>query len=220
MRKIVFSIILVLVALSAVAQEKEYQVEFKTNVGSFTVKLYNETPLHRDNFLALVREGAFNNLLFHRVIKNFMVQAGGATKGNKQWALERLQSKYSEMIPAEFHYPKLFHKRGALAAARQGDEENPEKKSDPIQFYIVIGQYFLENELAAYETEERGKMPDNVKQSYMTEGGTPHLDTQYTVFGELLDGMKTIEKIENQETDTDDRPIKDIYIISAKIIQK
>lgn len=220
MRKIVFSIILVLVALSAVAQEKEYQVEFKTNVGSFTVKLYNETPLHRDNFLALVREGAFNNLLFHRVIKNFMVQAGGATKGNKQWALERLQSEYSEMIPAEFHYPKLFHKRGALAAARQGDEENPEKKSDPIQFYIVIGQYFLENELAAYETEERGKMPDNVKQSYMTEGGTPHLDTQYTVFGELLDGMKTIEKIENQETDTDDRPIKDIYIISAKIIQK
>lgn len=220
MRKIVLLMMLALVALASRAQEKEYQVEFKTNVGSFTVKLYNETPIHRDNFLALVREGAYKNLLFHRVIKNFMVQAGGAMKGNNEGAMERLESLHSERIPAEFHYPQLFHKRGALAAARQGDEENPEKKSDPIQFYIVIGQFFLENELAAYETEERGKMPDKVKQTYMTEGGTPHLDTQYTVFGELIDGMKTIEKIENQETDSGNRPVKDIYIISAKIIQK
>lgn len=211
---------LALGAIVASAQEKEYQVEFKTNVGSFSVKLYNETPLHRDNFLALVREGGYNKLLFHRVIKNFMVQAGGAMKGNNQAAMDLLLSKHSEMIPAEFHYPTLFHKRGALAAARQGDETNPEKKSDPIEFYIVVGQFFLEKELKEYETEERGVMPDHVKQAYMTEGGTPHLDTQYTVFGELIDGFKTIEKIQNQKTDPNNRPEKDIYIISAKIIQK
>lgn len=220
MRKFVLTILLTIVATVAFAQEKEYHVEFKTNLGSFTVKLYNQTPLHRDNFLALVKEGAYHNLLFHRVIKNFMVQAGGAMKGNNEKAMEWLLSKHQSMIPAEFHYPELYHKRGALAAARQGDETNPEKMSDPIEFYIVVGQFFLEKELEAYETEERGKMPDNVKQSYMTDGGTPHLDTQYTVFGELIDGFKTIDKIQNQETDANNKPLKEVYIISAKIIQK
>ena len=220
MRKIALSLVLAFVAVVALAQEKEYQVEFKTNVGSFTVKLYNETPLHRDNFLKLVRQGDFNNLVFHRVIKNFMVQAGGAMKGDDGKAMAKLEAKYPKMIPAEFHYPELYHKKGALAAARQGDEENPEKESSPIQFYIVTGQCFLENELEKYDNEKRGKMPDYIKQTYMTEGGTPHLDTEYTVFGEVLEGIKTIDKIQNSETDDSDRPTKDIYIISTKILQK
>lgn len=208
------------VGLTATAQEaEEYRVEFKTNVGSFTVKLYNDTPLHRDNFLGLVREGAFNNLLFHRVIKNFMVQAGGEMRGDKEGArLELLKSRHSEMIPAEFRYPQYFHKRGALAAARQSDDVNPEKASDPMEFYIVVGEYFLEKELGRFETEERGKMPEEVKQAYMTEGGTPHLDSEYTVFGELVEGYKVIDKIQNRETDADNRPHKEVYIISAKIL--
>ncbi|BDE82379.1 peptidylprolyl isomerase [Porphyromonas somerae] len=209
---------MLLFSLGAMAQEQEYQVEFKTNVGKFTVKLYNETPRHRDNFLALVREGAYDNLLFHRVIKNFMVQAGGDAREPYKKRYEALKARHSEMIPAEIRYPQLYHKRGALAAARIGDEENPDKASDPIEFYIVIGEFYLEKELKAYETEERGEMPAEVKQRYMTEGGTPHLDNEYTVFGELVDGFKTIDKIQNRETGENNRPLKEVYIICAKIL--
>ena len=217
LRRLLF-ITTLLLSLNGLAQEQEYQVEFKTNVGKFTVKLYNETPLHRDNFLALVREGAYNNLLFHRVIKNFMVQAGGDAREAYKKKFEALKAKHSKMLPAEIKYPQLYHKRGALAAARIGDEENPDRASDPIEFYIVVGEFYLEKELKAYETQERGEMPSEVKQMYMTEGGTPHLDNEYTVFGELVDGYKTIDKIQNRETGENNRPLKDIYIISTKIL--
>ena len=217
LRRLLF-ITALLLSLHGLAQEQEYQVEFKTNVGKFTVKLYNETPLHRDNFLALVREGAYNNLLFHRVIKNFMVQAGGDAREAYKKKFEALKAKHSKMLPAEIKYPQLYHKRGALAAARIGDEENPDRASDPIEFYIVVGEFYLEKELKAYETKERGEMPREVKQTYMTEGGTPHLDNEYTVFGELVDGYKTIEKIQNRETGENNRPLKEVYIISAKIL--
>ena len=217
LRRLLF-ITALLLSLHGLAQEQEYQVEFKTNVGKFTVKLYNETPLHRDNFLALVREGAYNNLLFHRVIKNFMVQAGGDARESYKKKIEALKAKHSKMLPAEIKYPQLYHKRGALAAARIGDEENPDRASDPIEFYIVVGEFYLEKELKAYETKERGEIPREVKQTYMTEGGTPHLDNEYTVFGELVDGYKTIEKIQNRETGENNRPLKEVYIISAKIL--
>lgn len=217
LRRLLF-ITALLLSLHGLAQEQEYQVEFKTNVGKFTVKLYNETPLHRDNFLALVREGAYNNLLFHRVIKNFMVQAGGDARESHEKKFEALKAKHTKMLPAEIKYPQLYHKRGALAAARIGDEENPDRASDPIEFYIVVGEFYLEKELKAYETKERGEMPREVKQTYMTEGGTPHLDNEYTVFGELVDGYKTIEKIQNRETGENNRPLKEVYIISAKIL--
>lgn len=217
--KSLIALLTMLLYTSALAQEeREYQVEFKTNVGSFTVKLYNETPLHRDNFLALVREGAYDNLIFHRVIKHFMVQAGGDTKEQDKRGYEALKERHTELIPAEIHYPQLYHKRGALAAARVGDEENPDKASDPIEFYIVVGEYFLKHELKGYETESKGAMPEEVKQSYMTEGGCPHLDNEYTVFGELVDGYKTIEKIQNRETDDNNRPLKEVYIKSTKIL--
>lgn len=200
------------------AQEVEKQVKFETNKGSFTVKLYNETPLHRDNFLKLVEAGAYNNLTFHRVIANFMIQAGGVIKGNNTKAYEALEEKYSELIPAEIQYPKLFHKKGALAAARTSNEVNPEKKSDPIQFFIVVGQCYLENEMGDFKLPEGVSMTEEIKHAYMTEGGTPHLDCEYTVFGELVDGWKTIYKIQKVETDTSDKPLKDVYIKSAKIL--
>lgn len=200
------------------AQEVEKQVKFETNKGSFTIKLYNETPLHRDNFLKLVKEGAFINLTFHRVISNFMIQAGGGITGNNTRVLETRQEKYSEMIPAEINYPTLFHKRGAVAAARTGDEVNPERKSSPMQFYIVVGQFYLEEELSRFSLPEGVTMPENIKQAYMTEGGTPHLDTEYTVFGEIIDGWNTVEKIQKVETDSNDKPLKDVFIKSVKIL--
>lgn len=212
-------IIAILYSISPLfAQEIEKQVKFETNKGSFTIKLYNETPLHRDNFLKLVKEGAYNNLTFHRVIANFMIQAGGDIKGGNTKAYETIQNKYSELIPAEIQYPKLFHKKGALSAARTSNEVNPDKKSDPIQFFIVVGQCYLEKEVDDFKHPNGISITEEIKKAYMTEGGTPHLDGEYTVFGELVDGWNTVYKIQKVETDTSDKPLKDVYIKSAKII--
>ena len=120
---------------------------------------------------------------------------------------------------AEILYPKLFHKRGAVAAARVGNDINPERRSDGLQFYIVMGQFYLEGELREFESEER-PMPEEVKKAYMTEGGTPHLDGEYTVFGQIVSGMRTIEKICASETDETDKPRKEIYIKSAKVVSR
>lgn len=217
-KRLLFITLILFTSIALQAQEKQREIEIKTNLGDFTVTLYNETPIHRDNFINLVQEGAYNGMLFHRVIKNFMVQAGGAMRGNNTEAHDFITNKHSEMLPAEIQYPKLFHKRGALAAARVGNEMNPEFKSDPIEFYVVVGEFFLENELEQYSTPERGEMPDQVKEVYMTQGGTPHLDTQYTVFGEVIKGFKTIEKIQNVETDTNGLPHKEVIILSAKLL--
>lgn len=198
---------------------QETRVRFHTNKGKFTVKLYNETPIHRDNFIKLVKEGAYNNALFHRVIKGFMCQAAGDMRSNSDEEKSAYRNKYDYTIEAEILYPLYFHKRGALAAARKGNEQNPEKRSDGIQFYIVTGEYFLESDLQRWETPDRGTMPSNVKEAYKTQGGAPHLDTEYTVFGEIVEGMKTIEKIEESKTDDNDRPVKDIFIRSAEIIE-
>ena len=203
-------------SLILTAQQPEARVKFKTNKGSFTIKLYNETPLHRDNFLQVVREGTYDDMLFHRVIRNFMVQAGGALKGDDGTQYQKVEAKHPHLIPAEFCYPTLFHKRGAVAAARVGDEKNPDQASDPIQFYITIGQFYLEEELRAMAGGK--EMPPHVLEAYKTEGGTPHLDKAYTVFGEVIEGWKTIEKIEQVQTDDSDRPLKDVVIISATIL--
>lgn len=218
MKKIITLLFLLMAVTTLSAQEKETRVLFKTNRGDFTIKLYNETPIHRDNFVKLVKEGAYNNLTFHRVIRNFMVQAGGGMKDDNIRGYEAREGRYHEMLPAEIHYPQLYHKRGALAAARIGNERNPEKKSSPIQFYIVIGQFYLESELEAFPQPDGTPMPEEIKQAYMTIGGTPHLDNEYTVFGELVEGWKTIEKIEREETDGEDKPLKEIYIKSATIL--
>lgn len=202
--------------LTLKAQQPEVRVQFKTNKGSFTIKLYNETPLHRDNFLRVVREGTYEGMLFHRVIRNFMIQAGGALQGDDGTKYEAIAAKYPDLIPAEFRYPTLFHKRGAVAAARVGDELNPEQASDPIQFYITIGQFYLEGELKDFESTR--EMPPHVREAYKTEGGTPHLDGAYTVFGEVVEGWKTIEKIAKQETNAEDRPVKDVFIRSVIIL--
>lgn len=213
-------LILVLCPLALRAQgDARTRVRFVTNKGSFTIELYDDTPLHKERVLSHVAAHDYDGLLFHRVIRNFMVQAGGALHKGTKAGETRLESLSEETIPAEIVYPGHFHRRGTVAAARIGDEENPEKRSDGIQFFVNVGQFFLEKELLPYTKDSIAPMTDEIKKCYMLEGGVPHLDGRYTVFGEVVDGMNTILKIQSVETDGSDRPTRDVYIKSAKIIK-
>lgn len=244
------------------------KVEFETSVGPFTVLLYGDTPKHRDNFVKLVKEGYYNGTLFHRVINEFMVQAGDPDSKTAKPGQALGSGGPDYTIEAEIVYPKHFHKRGALAAARQGDQVNPLKASSGSQFYIVTGkkvtegemkqmESYLENsalqtrfaqlaqshmtevremqqkgdqagleklqnqlieEAKQYVAEHPVNITDEMKEAYKTVGGTPHLDNAYTVFGEVISGMDTIDKIEKVQTDGMDRPKDDIRIISMKIV--
>ena len=236
------------------------KVKISTSLGDIVVRLYDETPAHRDNFLKLAREGFYDGTIFHRVIKDFMIQGGdpdskGAPKGAQ---LGCGDAGYT--LPAEFD-PALFHKRGALAAARQGDQVNPERRSSGCQFYIVWGKTYSKgqidqlarqmqmqavqgvfNELvmahkaevlemrrnrdreglmalqeqleaeanAAVIEKGLGRMPKEAVEAYSTVGGTPFLDGQYTVFGEVEEGLDVVGKIIAVSTDGNDRPLEDI----------
>lgn len=242
------------------------KVKIQTTLGDITVRLYDETPLHRDNFLKLVKEQYYDGTLFHRVIKDFMIQGGDpdsrtATStqmlgvGGPDYTLE------AEILPA------LFHRRGTLAAARQGDEVNPERRSSGSQFYITWGQVYnagqlsqmerqltmmaeqqafqrmaaerkaeimqlrrnrdreglmaLQEQLAAMakaEAKQAGGLSDAQREAYTTVGGVPHLDGQYTVFGEVVEGLDVVERIQNAETRPGDRPKTDIRILSTEVI--
>ena len=193
------------------------KVELETTMGNIVVVLYNETPLHRDNFIKLVKEGYYDGVLFHRVIKDFMIQGGD---GNSKTAgpddmLGDGDPGYS--IPAEFVYPKYFHKRGVLAAAREPDSVNPERRSSGSQFYIVTGRLFNSEGLKMM-AQRIGKMTDEQIEAYTTVGGAPHLDGQYTVFGEVIEGMDVVDKIQYVRTNPFDRPLTDIRIIKARIL--
>lgn len=196
--------------LSVIAQTGTQHIIIETNFGDMEAVLYDETPKHRDNMLKLIDEGFYKNHLFHRVINNFMIQGGdphsvGAPKGQR---LGTGGPGYK--IDAEFN-DKLFHKKGALAAARMGDNINPEKQSSGSQFYIVEGQVFTKDQLAMMQTQMHHK-PFSKEQieAYTTIGGTPHLDGSYTVFGEIVSGFNVLEKISDTETDNMDRPINDV----------
>ncbi len=192
------------------AQKKEKVIRFviRTEYGDMKGFLYNETPLHRDNFVKLVKQGWYKNSPFHRVIKNFMIQGGQNADG-------RLDPGYR--IPAEFN-PKFFHKKGALAAARMGDQVNPKKESSGSQFYIVQGTMLDEKTLQAFSARNGVKYtPEQIK-TYTTIGGTPHLDGAYTVFGEITEGFDVLDKIASVKTLPGDKPEKDIRM-NIEIIQ-
>ena len=243
-------------------------VEIKTTEGDLTVRLFGDTPRHRDNFVKLAKEGYYNGVLFHRVINEFMVQTGDPDSKTAPAGKMLGSGGPGYDIEAEIVYPTRFHKRGALAAARQGDQVNPERRSSGSQFYIVTGKAYndstlnqmerqlqmmqkqnifndlarehrdsimtlrrnrdqagrpaLQDELVAITEKKAAEAPARLtaeqREAYTTTGGTPHLDNQYTVFGEVVDGMDVIDKIEKVETDSHDRPLKDVKILSMRVL--
>ncbi len=182
------------------AQEKETLVLIKTTKGNITVKLYNDTPLHRDNFIKLINEGWYNNSPFHRVINNFMIQGGHNEDGS-------VDPGYT--IPAEFRANHI-HKKGALAAARQGDQVNPKKASSGCQFYIVQGQVLTEAHIEMYKQRYGLTFTPEQVEAYTTVGGTPHLDGEYTVFGEVVEGLEVIDAIAKVKTGYMDVPVEPV----------
>ena len=187
--------------------------------------LYNDTPKHRDNFLKLVREGYYDGLLFHRVIPGFMIQAGDSASRHAVPEQKLGDSPEAYTIPAEIRFPERFHKCGALAAAREGDEVNPERASSSTQFYIVNGRMFDDDQLAAaqeYLDEQTGgkiKLTPEVKEVYRSYGGAPHLDGLYTVFGEVIEGLDIVDQIQWVERNADNRPKTDVRIVRATVVK-
>lgn len=251
-------------------QEKETMVLMRTNKGDITLKLYNDTPLHRDNFLRLVADKQYEGLLFHRVIKDFMIQGGDVTSKDAPMNKSLGAGDLGYTVPAEFRYPVRFHKKGALCAARTGDEVNPEKASSASQFYIVTGKKYsdaelnqmekqLENRLkqaifARLQTENKSKIMSlyrsgnkeelailrdtligkveleaesrkmeakispEVREAYKTVGGVPFLDNEYTVYGEVVDGLDVVDAIQAMKTNKQDRPTENMVILSVEVI--
>ena len=224
-KRFIYLIVIILMVMNfqvAEAQdEKETLVLIETDMGKIKVKLYNDTPLHRDNFIKNVKEHLYDGLLFHRVIRQFMVQAGDIHSKDAPADKHLGDGDPDYTIPAEIVYPKHYHKAGALCAARTADEVNPKRESSASQFYIVTGKFFTSMELDKMEKEKGMKCTDEERHSYMLEGGRPDLDGQYTVFGEVVDGLKSVFKIQMVETNSeDDRPLKNIKIKTMKIVEK
>ncbi|MEG1544206.1 MAG: peptidylprolyl isomerase [Tannerellaceae bacterium] len=206
-------------SLSVKAQEAETQVMIDTDMGKITVKLYNDTPQHRDNFIKQIREKRYNGLLFHRIVKQFMIQGGDISSKDAPLETHLGDGDLGYTIPAEIVYPKHFHKRGALCAARTADDMNPEKASSATQFYIVTGKFFTSMELDKMEKEQQKTFTPEERDAYMLEGGAPHLDGNYTVFGEVVKGQKVADKMQLVQTNEEDRPLKNIKIRSIQIIK-
>ena len=248
----------------------EQKVLIQTTEGDVTVKLYNETPLHRNNFIKLVESNVYDSVLFHRVISEFMIQGGDPNSKKAQPDVMLGNGDVGYKIPAEFKIPELFHKKGALAAAREGDNVNPEKASSGCQFYIVVGKTFTDKDLDLMQLNRKQKirsqylqkmmdekqnqaetyknvqdfdklkaLKDSImtiveeklksdssyiftpaqREVYKTTGGTPHLDGNYTVFGEIISGMEVVEKISKVKTNSADRPLENIRILKMKLVR-
>lgn len=202
-----------------------HEVLLETTKGNIRLRLYNETPRHRDNFLRLVRAGYYDGILWHRVIADFMIQTGDSTTRHAQPGASVGMYAPDYTIPAEIVFPKYFHKRGALAAAREGDAVNPARASSSAQFYIVYGQphgdMYLDECQKRIDKATNGtvKLTKEVRDAYHKYGGAPHLDGQYTVFGEVVDGMKVVRDIDYVQTDDYDRPIDDVRILRATVVK-
>lgn len=187
----------------------ECLVEIETEYGTMTIQLSNATPQHRDNFVKLAEEGFYDGTIFHRIIKNFMIQGGDPLSKDEQQGARIGTGGPGYTIPAEF-VDTLYHVKGALAAARQGDQVNPEKRSSGSQFYIVQGRTFAEDELEMVESRKGFRYTQEQREAYKTLGGTPFLDGDYTVFGRVIKGLDVLDKIADVETNPGDRPKKDI----------
>jgi peptidyl-prolyl cis-trans isomerase B (cyclophilin B) len=192
-------------------------VIISTEFGDMKVKLYDETPLHQENFIKLAKDGFYNGTIFHRVIREFMVQGGDPESKNAQAGAPLGSGGPGYTIPAELK-AEFFHKKGALAAARLGDQMNPGKASSGSQFYIVQGKTYTNEQLTMFEGRLGFKFSAEQRTAYTTVGGTPFLDRQYTVFGEIVEGLDVIDKIAGVPCDGRDRPNKDIKM-TVKLVE-
>jgi cyclophilin family peptidyl-prolyl cis-trans isomerase len=207
-------------------KDRRRDVLLQTNYGDITIRLSDSTPLHRDNFLKLVKVGYYDSVLFHRVIKNFMIQAGDPESKHAKPGEPLGNGGPTYRVPAEFR-ATLFHRKGVIAAAR---DDNPEKASSGSQFYIVQGKVFTDGALDTLERVRLGgrKIPADQREVYKTIGGTPHLDQNYTVFGEVVRGLDVVDKIAAVQTykgasrsdPLNDRPLEDVRIIKAKLVKR
>ena len=184
-------------------------VKIETDSGMMVAKLYSTTPLHRDNFVKHVKDHFYDGLLFHRVIKNFMIQGGDGLSRNAKPGVLLGEGGVKQTIPAEID-STLFHKKGALGAAREADNVNPDRASSSTQFYIVEGKTYTDAELNEIEGHFNFKIPESHREVYRTIGGSPFLDMTYTVFGQVIYGLEVLDKIANTKTDKNDRPLTDI----------
>lgn len=199
-------------------------VEMVTSKGTIIIRLSDSTPLHRDNFLRLVQQKYFDSILFHRVIKDFMVQGGDPDSKRAAPDKELGNGGPGYTVPAEIR-ANLFHKKGVIAAARTGDDVNPMRASSGSQFYLTQGKVFTDAGLDSVETFRLGgrKMPAERREVYKTIGGTPHLDQSYTVFGEVISGLSVIDSIAAVPTRGrmgGDRPREDVRILKARLIKR
>ena len=204
-----FVIFLLAIGVSFVPAKQKNIVIISTKYGDIKIRLYDETPKHRDNFLKITKEGFFDGLLFHRVIKNFVVQGGDPDSKKATTGMLLGNGGPGYDIPSEIN-PELKHKRGAVGAARESDDVNPERKSSGSQFYIVVGKKFSDEDMNKVELKYKRKFSEKDRELYKTTGGTPHLDGNYTVFGEVIEGMDIVDKISIVATDSNDRPVEDI----------
>lgn len=228
MKRIVLPLIALFVWASATAQadtvikkrDRKKDVLLETSKGNIRIRLSNETPLHRDNFLKLVKMHYYDGILFHRVIQNFMIQSGDPDSRTAKPGQSLGNGGPSYTVPAEFR-PSLFHKKGVIAAAR---DNNPEKSSSASQFYLTQGKVFTEAGLDSLENNRlKRKIPVDQRKVYTTLGGVPHLDQNYTVFGEVVKGIEVVDLIAAVPTSKGadkDRPLEDVKIIKAKLVKR
>lgn len=193
-------------------------ISMETNYGAMTIRLYDGTPKHRDNFIKLAEQGYYDGLIFHRVIDGFMVQGGDPNSKNAKPGTRLGSGGPGYTVPAEFT-EEYAHVKGALAAARTGGPSNPKKASSGSQFYIVHGQKATADVLESMETRKGVKYTDETKEAYINQGGTPFLDQDYTVFGIVEKGLDIVDKIAEVETDGSDRPKKDVIIIKVRVVK-
>jgi len=218
MKKFTSTLFLVLLVGMAFAKKNKNKfVEMETNKGTFTLEVYNDVPKHAENFLKLAKEGFYDSLLFHRIIPSFMIQGGDPESKNAVDGQMLGNGDVGYKVPAEFMLPKYYHKKGALAAAR---DNNPEKASSGCQFYIVVGKPFTDAELDQMEARIGQKYSEQARKDYKTIGGTPHLDAGYTVYGQIVKGQDVVDAISNLPRNTSDRPAENIRILKVKVKKK
>ena len=214
-----FALLLCLHALSVSGQSR--QVLLETTEGNIRIELSDLTPVHRDNFVRLVNEHFYDSLLFHRVIKDFMIQAGDPKSRHSEPGDYLGEGDAGYTLEPEFRVPQLYHRRGMVAMAREGDDVNPARRSSGSHFYIVWGKTLSTKALQEVQlrldtlTDNTVKLTPEMLQTYRRVGGTPHLDGQYTIFGQVIEGLDVVERIMKAFTDDYDRPVDDVRIIRA-----